>query len=78
MVSVMLYPCISCVLLLMDQFVLCVTCFTVFVNSLLNQLAVFFGVVVILLLNWMNWMLPNNGTVKVKFFLSDLASFYRI
>ena len=32
--SVMLYPCIFCVALLMDLFVLLVTCLTVFVNSL--------------------------------------------
>ena len=29
MVSVMLYPCIVCVTLLMDLFVLCVACLTV-------------------------------------------------
>ena len=34
MVSVMLYPCIFCVALLMDLFVLCVACFTVFMNCL--------------------------------------------
>ena len=45
MVSVMLYPCILCVALLMDLFVLGVACLTVFVNCL--------GVVVILLLNVM-------------------------
>ena len=32
MVSVMLYPYILCVPLLMDLFVLCVACLTVFVN----------------------------------------------
>ena len=32
MVSVMLYPCMTCVALLMDLFVLCVACLTVFVN----------------------------------------------
>ena len=32
MVSVMLYSCIFCVALLMDLFVLCVACLTVFVN----------------------------------------------
>ena len=32
MVSVMLYPCIFCVALLVDLFVLCVTCLTVFVE----------------------------------------------
>ena len=37
MVSVMLYPCMICVALLMVLFVLCVACLTVFVNSLVNQ-----------------------------------------
>ena len=37
--SVMLYPCIFCVALLMDLFVLCVVCLTVFVNCLLKQFA---------------------------------------
>ena len=32
MVSVMLYPCMFCVSLSMDLFVLCVACLTVFVN----------------------------------------------
>ena len=34
MVSVMLYPCMLCVALLMDLFVLCVACLTVFVNMI--------------------------------------------
>ena len=49
--SVILYPCIVCVALLMDLFVLCVACLTVFVNCLVKQFAVCLGVVVILLLN---------------------------
>ena len=36
MVSVMLYPCIVCVALLIDLFVLCVACLTVFVNCLIH------------------------------------------
>ena len=32
MVSVMLYPCMFCVALSMDLFVLCVACLTLFVN----------------------------------------------
>ena len=32
MVSVILYPCMFCVALLMDLFVLCVACLTGFVN----------------------------------------------
>ena len=46
MVSVMLYPCILCVALLMDLFVLCVACLTVFVNCLVEYFVIFFGVVV--------------------------------
>ena len=53
MVSVMLYPCILCVALLMDLFVLCVACLTVFVSCLVKQFAICLGVVVILLLNVM-------------------------
>ena len=53
MVSVMLYPCILCVVLLMDLFVLCVACLMVFVNSLVKQFAICLGVVAILLLNVM-------------------------
>ena len=53
MVSVMLYPCILCVALLMDLFVLCVACLTVFVNCLVKQFSICLGVVVILLLNVM-------------------------
>ena len=44
--NVMLYTCIVCVALLMDQFVLCVVSLTVFVKCL--------GVVPILLLNVMD------------------------
>ena len=40
-VSVMLYPCIFCVALLMDLLVLCGACLTVFVNCLVKQLAIF-------------------------------------
>ena len=51
--SVMLYPCMFCVALSVDLFVLCVACLTVFVNCLLKQFAICLGVVVILLLNVM-------------------------
>ena len=52
--SVMLYPCMLCVALLMCLFVLCVTWLTVFVNCLVKQFAMCLGVVAILLLNlWM-------------------------
>ena len=40
-----------CVALLMDLFVLCVTCLTVFVNCLVKQFAMCLGVVAILLLD---------------------------
>ena len=36
MLSVMLYPYMFCVALLMDLFVLCVACLTVFVNCLVK------------------------------------------
>ena len=51
--SVMLYPCMLCVALLMCLFVLCVACLTVFVNCLVKQFAICLAVVVILLLNVM-------------------------
>ena len=35
----MLYPCMFCVVLLMDLFALCVACLTVFVNFLVKQCA---------------------------------------
>ena len=50
--SVMLYPCMLCVALLMCLFVLCVACLTVFVNCLVKQFAMCVGVVAIVLL-WM-------------------------
>ena len=53
MVSVMLYPCMFCVALSMDLFVLCAACLKVFVNCLLNQFAICLGVFVILFLNVM-------------------------
>ena len=52
--SVMLYPCVLCVALLMCLFVLCVACLTVFVNCLVKQFARCLGVVAILLLNVMD------------------------
>ena len=53
-VSVMLYPCMLCVALLMCLFVLCVACLTVFVNCLVKQFAMYLGVVAILLVNVMD------------------------
>ena len=43
-VSVMLYPCMFCIALSMDLFVLCVACLTVFVNCLVKQFAKCLGV----------------------------------
>ena len=53
MVSVMLYLCMFCVALSMNLFVLCVSCFTLFVNYLVKQFVIYLGVFVILLLNVM-------------------------
>ena len=53
MMSVMLYPCIFCIALLLYMFVLCVACLTGYVNCLVKQFAIFLGMVVILLLNAM-------------------------
>ena len=52
--SVMLYPCMLCVAVLMCLFVLCVACLTVFVNCLVKQFSMYLGVVAILLLNVMD------------------------
>ena len=52
--SVMLYPCMLCVALLMCLFALCVACLIVFVNCLVKQFAMCVGVVAILLLNVMD------------------------
>ena len=52
--SVMLYPCVLCVSLLMCLFVVCDVCLTVFVNCLVKQFAMCLGVVAILLLNVMD------------------------
>ena len=52
--SVMLYPCMLCVALLMCLFVLCVACLTVFVNCLVKQFAMCVGVVAVWLLNVMD------------------------
>ena len=54
MVSVMLYPCILCVALLVCLFVLCVASLTVFVNCFMKQFAMCLSMVDILLLNVMD------------------------
>ena len=56
MVSVMLYPCMFCVALSMDLFVLCVACLAVFVNCLVKEFAIYLAVVVILFLNVMEYI----------------------
>ena len=56
-----LYPCILCVALLMDLFVL--LCLTVFVNCLLKQFTICLGVVVILLLNVMEVFSVGGGAL---------------
>ena len=61
--SVMLYPCIGYVALLLDPFVLCVVCLTVFVNCLLKQFEICLGVVVILLLNIMEVCSVSGGAL---------------
>ena len=62
-VSVMLYPCMFCVALSMDLFVLCVACLTVFVNYLVKQFAICYGVFVILLLNVIELLSVVGGAV---------------
>ena len=57
MVSVMLCPCILCVALLMDMFVLCVS--ELFGETIRNM----FGVVVILLLNVMEVFRVGGGAL---------------
>ena len=57
----MLYPCILCVGLLMDLFVLCVACLTVLLNSLVKQFAICVGVGVILLLYVMEVVSMDEG-----------------
>ena len=56
MVSVILYPCMFCVALSMDMFVLYVACLTVFVNCLVKPFEICLSVFVILLLNVMELM----------------------
>ena len=59
----MLYPCILCDTLLMDLFVMCVACFTAFVNCLVKQFAICLGVVVILLLHVMEVFCVGGGAL---------------
>ena len=66
MLSVMLYPCIFCVALLMDLSVLCVAFLTGFVNCSVKQFEIFLGVVVILLLNVMEMFSVGGGALLDK------------
>ena len=61
--SVMLYPCILCVALLVYMFVLCVACLTLFVNCFVKQFAMCLGVVAILLLNVMDVFSVGGGAL---------------
>ena len=65
---VMLYPCMFCVSLSMEMFVLCVTCLAVLMNCFVKQFAACLGVIVILLLNVMElftvgWRLSVGNTM---------------
>ena len=66
MVSVIVYPCMFCVVLSMDLFVSCVACLTVCVNGLVKQFAICLGVVVILLLNVMELFSVVGGALLDK------------
>ena len=59
----MLYPCILCVALLMDLFVLCVACLTVWVNCFVKEFAMCLGVVAIVLLNVMDVFSVGGGAL---------------
>ena len=61
--SVMLYPCMLCVALLMCLSVLCVACLTVFMNCLVKQFAICLGVVAISLLNVMEVFSVDGGAL---------------
>ena len=76
--SVMLYPCMLCVALLMCLFVLCVACLTVFVNCLVKQFAMCLGVVAILLLNVMDVFSVCGGALLDSYLLNstELVSLY--
>ena len=64
MVSVMLYPCILCIVLLVYLFVLCVACVIVPVNCLVKHFAICFGVIAILLLNVMAVFSVSGGALS--------------
>ena len=78
MVSVMLYPCILCVSLLMDLLVLCVACLTVFVNCLVKQFAICLGVFSILLLNVIEGFSVGGGGCSVGYTVYSLLKNVRV
>ena len=59
----MLCPCIIYVALLIDLFVLCVSCLTVFVKYFLKQFAIGLGMFVIWLLNVMDVFSVGGGAI---------------
>ena len=59
MLSVMLYPCMFCAALLMDLFVLCVACLTVFGETI----RIMYGCVCYLLLNVMELLYVGGGAL---------------
>ena len=63
MVNVMMYPCMFCVAMSMDLFVLCGACLTVFVTCLVKQFAICLGVFAILLLNVMELLCVVGGAL---------------
>ena len=75
---VMLYLCILCVALLMDLFVLCVACLTVFVNCLVKQFAMCLDVVAILLLNIMDVYSVGGGALFDRPYNYDLPKNVRV
>ena len=74
--SVMLYPCILFGVLLMDLFVLCVACLTVFVNCLVKLFAMCLGVGAILLLNVMEVFVVCGGTLLDILSVSSIGFVY--
>ena len=62
-VSVILYPSSFCVALLIDLFVLCVACLTVFVYCFVKQSVIYLDVVVILLLNVIDVLSVGGGAL---------------
>ena len=72
--SVMLYPCMLCVALIMCLFVLCVACLTVFVNCLVKQFAMCVGVVAILLLNVMDVFSVCGGALLDRLCMSSMTT----